>query len=135
MNDESQKSIPRAAGNLLGSLSQLGSTLVDYGKARLSQFGDGIGEEIQRATGIVIWSAVIVMLLGMGLLLAGLTVVVAFWDSPHRLLAAILVTVSFFLVAGIGLLVLRNKLKNRSSLLRGVARTALLASVWRRMTR
>lgn len=89
MNDESQKSIPRAAGNLLGSLSQLGSTLVDYGKARLSQFGDGIGEEIQRATGIVIWSAVIVMLLGMGLLLAGLTVVVAFWDTVEAALRSL----------------------------------------------
>lgn len=132
---DSPESIPRAAGNLLGSIAQLGSTLVDYGKTRLTQFGDGVGEEIQRATGIVIWSAVIVMLLGMGLLLAGLTVIVGFWDTPFRLLSAILVTSLFFVIAGVAFLILRNKLKNTSSLLRGVARTALLASVWRRLTR
>lgn len=132
---ERPRTIGSAAGHLLGSLFQLGQTVVDYGKSQLLRLGDGLGEEIQRATQIVICSALIVMLAAMGLLLTGLTVVIAFWDSPYRLLSAILVTVNFFLIAGIAWLVLRAKLKNRPSLLRGAAQTALLASIWRQLTR
>lgn len=132
---EQARTVGGAASNFLGSLFQLGHTLVDYGKTQIFRLGDGLGEEIQRATYIVICSALIVMLAGMGLLLTGITVIIAFWDSPHRLLTAILVTLSFFVVAGIAWLVLRAKLKNRPSLLRGAAQTALLASIWRQLTR
>lgn len=132
LDEERPRPVRKAARHLLGSLWELGSTLVDYGKSQLVQLGNNVEQEIHRATQVLLWSALAAMLTGIGLLMAGITVVVAFWDSPYRLLVSILVTVTLFILAGISALVVRSKLRQRGTLLGGAAQAALMFSAYKR---
>src|SRR5688572_29593300 len=101
------RSVGGAAASLWGSIRELGSTLVDYGKSQLQQLGDGVEQEIRRAAEALVWAAFAAVLCGAGLLMAGFTIIVGFWDSPNRLLAAILVTIGMLVIAGISLFIVR----------------------------
>ncbi|MCL4720891.1 MAG: phage holin family protein [Gammaproteobacteria bacterium] len=107
---------PRPAGGplrrLLGSLAGVLATIIEIGQTRLELLSVEVREEINRAAALAVWGAVVVLAAGMGILLAGLTVIFAFWDS-HRVLAAVLVTSVFLLLAlGAGLY-LRYQLRSR----------------------
>ena len=130
-----RRSVGGAASSLWGSIRELGSTLVDYGKSQLQQLGDGVEQEIRRAAEAIMWAAFAAVLCGAGLLMAGITVIVGFWDTPHRLLAAILVTAGMFVVAGISLLMVRNKLKSKASVLAGAAQAGVLLAAYKRLIR
>jgi uncharacterized membrane protein YqjE len=129
------RSVGGAAGNLLHSLSQLGATLVDYGKSQIAQFGHGMEAQVHHAARSLVLAGLIALLCGIGLLMTAITVVVAFWDTPYRLLAAILATVTLFVLAGVAALLLRRHLRRQPSLLRSAAQGALLLSVWKRLSR
>ncbi len=129
------RTVSGAAGSLLHSLSQLGATLVDYGKSQLSQLGNGVEEEIQHTARTLLLSCLIVLLSTIALLMTAFTVVVAFWDTPYRLLAAILATVTLFVLAAVAGLIMRRHLQRPPTALRSVVRSALLFSAWRRLIR
>lgn len=130
-SEKEARPVSHAAHSLLHSLGQLGSTLADYGKARLSMLGDGIEAQFRHATQMLIGTVLAVMLFGIGLIMAGLAVVIAFWDTPQRLLAAVLVAVGFFVLAGIVWLVLRAKERKKPSLVESATQAALLLSAYK----
>ena len=124
-----------AAGSLGTLLSELGSTLVDYGKLQLQLLGDDVQQEIRSAAQALTLGAFVAVLFGVGLLMAALSVVIGFWDSPYRLLAAILATVGLFIIAGVGVVIVRKKMRRRASPLSGAIEAGLLLAAYKRLIR
>lgn len=112
MNDRDQGPARGPLGRLLGSLAGTLATLVEIGQTRLELLGVEVREEIGRMANLAVWGAVAVLAGGMGILLAGLTVIFAFWDT-HRLLASVLVTTVFLAMAAGAVLYLRHQLRQR----------------------
>ena len=124
-----------AAGNLWGLLGELGGTLLDVGKLELRLLGDDVQQEIRRAAAALMTGAFVAVLCGAALLMAALTVVIAFWDSPQRLLAAVLATTALLAIAVTGAVVVRNKLRGRRSPLAGAVEAGLLLAAYKRLIR
>ncbi|MCU0762514.1 MAG: phage holin family protein [Hydrogenophaga sp.] len=79
---------------LAASLRALSSTLLEMLQVRLELFNVEAQEELQRVLGLVLFGAVAVVLLGLGLAFFSMLVTVALWDS-HRLLALAIFTTLF----------------------------------------
>jgi uncharacterized membrane protein YqjE len=110
--NESAAPAPGAATGLFRSLTNLFATLVTLAQTRLELLTTELQEEVQRVAGLIIW-AFVALLAGMiGLILGGLTIVFVYWDT-HRVLAALLVTASFFVFALVAVLVLVAKMNSR----------------------
>ncbi len=116
---------PGPLRQLIGSVSGLLATAISIGRTRLELFSVEIREELHRIVGLLVWGAIAVLAAGGGILFAGLAVIFAFWDS-HRLLAAVLVTLSYFVLAAVAGLVIRSRLRTRPPFLQ--ATLAELAS-------
>ncbi len=115
----SDHSGPEAAGRprgplrqLIGSVSGLLATAIGIGRTRLELLSVELREELHRTAGLVVWGAVAVLAAGGGVLFAGLAIIFAFWDT-HRVLAAVLVTVAYFVLAVVAGLVIRSRLRTR----------------------
>ncbi|MGC3983078.1 MAG: phage holin family protein [Steroidobacteraceae bacterium] len=112
--DESPPSGPLSG--LLNSLTNTFTTLVAIVQTRLELLTTEIQEEVQRAASLLVWAFVALFAAGIGLFLAALAVIFVFWDT-HRVLAAVIVTAVFFVIAiGAGLC-LRNKLQTNPRML------------------
>lgn len=98
------------ASGLLRSLSQVLATLVTLAQTRLELLTVELQEEVQRAASLAMVGFVALLAAVLGLLFGGLTVVFIFWDT-HRVLAASLVTLVFFAVAGAAVGMLMAKLR------------------------
>ena len=94
--------------SLFKSLSNLLATFVAIAHTRLELLTTELQEEMHHIAEILMWSLVALLSAGIGLFLAALVVIFLFWDT-HRLLASILVTAFFFLLALIAALTLRRK--------------------------
>ncbi|MGE0114889.1 MAG: phage holin family protein [Steroidobacteraceae bacterium] len=103
-------------GGLLQSLTQLLATLVAMAQTRIELLTTELQEEIQRAAALLLWGFIALFAAGIGLFLAALVVIFAFWDT-HRVLAAVLVTVVFFTIALLAALFLRSKLHDNPRML------------------
>ena len=110
---------PEAAGRaqgplrqLIGSVSGLLATAIGIGRTRLELLSVEFREELHRTAALAVWSLVGVLAAGGGVLFAGLTIIFAFWDT-HRILAAVLVTLSYFVLAAAAGLVVRSRLRAR----------------------
>ncbi|MFN3494124.1 MAG: phage holin family protein [Hydrogenophaga sp.] len=79
---------------LAASLRALSGTLLEMLQVRLELFNVEAQEELQRVLGLVLFGAVAVVLLGLGLAFFSMLVTVALWDS-HRLLALAIFTTLF----------------------------------------
>src|SRR5260221_1811005 len=93
----------RATGplsSLLKSLTQVFATAIAVVQTRLELLTNEVEEEIQRAALLLVWAFVALFATGIGLFLAALVVVFAFWDT-HRVLVSIIVTGVFFAIAAI----------------------------------
>jgi len=111
-SSENAAPAPGAATGLFRSLTNLFATLVTLAQTRLELLTTELQEEVQRAAGLIVW-AFVALLAGMiGLILGGLTIVFVYWDT-HRVLAALLVTASFFAFALVAVLVLVAKVNSR----------------------
>jgi len=115
MQDESTSS-SGPISNLLHSLTQVVATLVAMAHTRLELLASELQEEIQRASSLIIWAFIALFTAGIGLFLLALVIIFAFWDN-YRILASILVTLFFFLLAGFAALKLRKQLKSHTRLL------------------
>ncbi len=102
--------------NLLHSLAQVVATLVAMAHTRLELLATELQEEIQRAASVLLWAFIALLTAGIGLFLLALVVVFVFWDS-HRLLASVLVTLFFFMLAVFAAWQLRRQLNSRARLL------------------
>jgi uncharacterized membrane protein YqjE len=97
-----------AATGLFRSLKSLAATMVALAHTRLELLTTELQEEVQRAAGAVIWSFLALLSAIVALFFAGLTIVLVYWDT-HRILAAVLVTSTFFAftVASVAMLLLK----------------------------
>lgn len=104
------------ATNLLRSLVRLGGTLLATAQTRVELLTTEISEDVERGVRILLWGAVALLAGIMGLLLAGVSLIVYFWDT-HRMGAAMAVTLVFLAVAAIAAWVARDKLHEKPRLL------------------
>jgi uncharacterized membrane protein YqjE len=101
---------------LFASLRRMLATLIALIETRLELVGVEIEEQISHAVSLLLWSIAAIFFASLSVLLAALTIVIAFWDQ-HRLLAASLVTATFVLAALVAGLVARHRLQTRPRLL------------------
>jgi len=125
MSDEVQSQGP--ATNLLRSLVRLGGTLLAAAQARVELLTTEVSEDLQRGVRILLWGFIALLSGMLALLLAGITVIVYFWDT-HRMAAAIGVTLVFVVIAAVAAWVSRQRLQEKSRLL-DATRTELARDV------
>lgn len=104
------------ATSLLRSLVHFGGTLLEVAQTRIELLTTEISEDLERGIRVLLWAFVAVLAGIIGVLLAGLTLVIYFWDT-HRMAAAVGVTAAFLLVAVLAGLVLRKRLHQKPRLL------------------
>jgi uncharacterized membrane protein YqjE len=125
MSDEVQSQGP--ATNLLRSLVRLGGTLLATAQTRVELLTTEVSEDLQRGVRILLWGFIALLSGMLALLLAGITVIVYFWDT-HRMAAAIGVTLVFVVIAAVAAWVSRQRLQEKSRLL-DATRTELARDV------
>ena len=101
---------------LVRSVANLVATAIAIAHTRLELLSTELQQEVHRAAEILVWAGVALLAGGIGLFLSALVVVLVFWDT-HRLLASIVVTSVFFVIALTAALVLRAKLRGKPRLL------------------
>jgi uncharacterized membrane protein YqjE len=104
------------ATSLLRSLVQLGGTLLAVAQTRVELLTTELSEDLERGLRILLWAMVGLLAGILGLLLAGITVIIYFWDT-HRMAAAVGVTAVFLLLAAVAGLVFRGHLQAKPRLL------------------
>jgi uncharacterized membrane protein YqjE len=114
--ENSTRSTGGPVSRLLRSLGNILASLVDVGQTRLELLTLELQAEIRRAAGLLAIGFFTLFFAGMGCLLAGLTLIFAFWDS-QRILVSILVTAFFFLLASLGAWKLSSQLRNKPPIL------------------
>jgi len=110
--DQAAASNAGAVSGLFRSLTGLIATFIAIARTRLELLTVELQEEVQRAAGLIVWGLVALVVGMMALLLGGLTVVFAYWDT-HRVLAALLVTGAFATLALVAAIVFAVKLNSR----------------------
>jgi uncharacterized membrane protein YqjE len=103
-------------GGLFQSLSSFVATLVTVAHTRLQLLTTELQEEVQRAAQLLVWAFIALFAAMMALFLGALTVIFVFWDT-HRVLAALLMTGAFLLIAAISGLILMRRLAAKPPLL------------------
>jgi len=93
---------------LVGSLRSLAATSVGILKTRLELVAIELAEEKSRLMGLLILALAGLLCLAIGLLMFSFLIVVAFWDTDHRLLSIVLVGL-VYLMLGIGMLLAVRK--------------------------
>jgi uncharacterized membrane protein YqjE len=106
---------------------QLGGTLLAVAQTRVELLTAEISEDMERGVQLLLWALVAVLAGILGVLLAGLTLVIYFWET-HRMAAAAGVAAVFLVAAVLAGLVFRNRLLQRPRLL-DATRTELLRDV------
>jgi uncharacterized membrane protein YqjE len=101
---------------LFRSLAQLLATAVGIAQTRLELLSTELQGEVHRVAEIMLWAAVALLAAGVGLFLSALVIIFVFWDT-HRVVASIVVTSVFFVIAAIAGLVLRAKVRSKPPLL------------------
>ncbi|HEY8440089.1 MAG TPA: phage holin family protein [Xanthobacteraceae bacterium] len=100
---------PRRPG-VLDAAKRMLATLIALVHTRLELFTTEIEEEIQRAASILLWGLVALFFGSLTVLFVAVTVLIVFWDT-NRILAAVLITVSFFVITLIFGLLARARLR------------------------
>jgi uncharacterized membrane protein YqjE len=104
------------ASNLLRSATRLCGTLLAMLHTRVELLTTEISEDIERGVRILLWTLVATLAAALGLLLAGVTLIIYYWDT-HRLGAAVGVTAAFLVVSALAARVARAHLHEKPRLL------------------
>lgn len=107
---------PGPATNLLRSLVQLGGTLLATAQTRVELLTTELSEDLERGVRILLWGFVALLAGILGALLAGVTLIVFFWDT-HRLGASVGVTLVFLIVAAVAGWIARERLHEKPRVL------------------
>lgn len=103
---------------LFASVSNLLATLLTIGRTRLELLSVELQLEVRRIAELLVLAFLTLFAAGVGLMLAGLAVILIFWDT-HRVLAAVLVTGTFVGIAAVSALILAYKIRTKPRLLEG----------------
>ena len=101
---------------LLGSLKALVATMVAIAHTRLELFGEELQEEITRLGSLLVWGYVALFFASLAVLFLALVILIAFWDTPYRLLVAIGLAVLFLVLAAVAVGFVVNLLKSKKRL-------------------
>lgn len=104
------------AAGLFQSLNNFLSTLVGIAHTRLQLLTTELQEEVRQVAQLLVWSFVALFAAMMALFLGALTVIFVFWDS-HRILAALLMTGAFLVIAAVAAILLKKKLSEKPPML------------------
>jgi len=119
MTDETQntgESYQGLASGLFRSITQFVASLVTLTQTRLELLTTELQEEVQRVASLAIYAFVALLAAMLGLFFLGLATVIVFWDT-HRVLAAWLVTATFFVLAVIAVVILVAKTRSQPPIL------------------
>ena len=100
---------------LSSSLRGLASTVLELLQVRLELFSVEAQEEVLRVGALMVYGAVAVTFLSLGLTFLALLITVALWDS-HRLLALGIFTALFLLTGGVAAWLARERVRNGTRL-------------------
>lgn len=112
---EGQERSPARPG-IFDSAKSLLATMVGIAHTRIELVSTELREEADRAASLLLRALMVLFFAGLGLVLAAVAVIIAFWDS-NRLLAAILLAAVSLGAAGALWLSLKASLRNRPRLL------------------
>jgi len=101
---------------LFKSIANLVATVVAIAQTRLELLTTDLKEEMHHVAGILVWTLIALLAALIGLFLGALAVIFVFWDT-HRMLAAVLVTAGFFVIAVAAGVVLRIKIRTKPRML------------------
>jgi len=125
MSVEDQSQGP--ATNLLRSLVRLGGTLLATAQTRVELLTTEVSEDLERGARILLWGFIAALSGVLAALLAGITLIVYFWDT-HRIGAALGVTLVFALGAAAAAWMARERMQEKPRLL-DATRTELARDV------
>jgi uncharacterized membrane protein YqjE len=107
---------PQSAAGLFQSLSNFAATLIAIGHTRLQLLTTELQEEVRQVGAILLWAFVAAFTALLGLFLAALVFIFAFWDT-HRIAASLVMIAMFVGLAIFAALVLRKKLREKPPML------------------
>jgi uncharacterized membrane protein YqjE len=107
---------PQSATGLFQSLSNFAATLIAIGHTRLQLLTTELQEEVRQVGAILLWAFVAAFTALLGLFLAALVFIFAFWDT-HRIAASLVMIAMFVGLAIFAALVLRKKLREKPPML------------------
>jgi len=107
---------PQPAIGLFQSLSNFAGTLIAIAHTRLQLLTTELQEEVRQVGAILLWAFIAAFTALLGLFLAALVFIFAFWDT-HRIAASLAMIGMFVGIAIFAVLVLRKKLREKSPLL------------------
>ena len=116
MESASAEASQAKATGLFQSLNNIVGTVVSIAHTRLQLLTTELQEEVGQVARLLVWAFIALSAGMMGLFLGALTVIFAFWDT-HRILAALLMTGAFFVLAIAAGLILRLNLGAKPPLL------------------
>jgi uncharacterized membrane protein YqjE len=105
-----------ARPGIFDSAKSLLATMVGIAHTRIELFSTELREEVDRAASLLLQTLIVLFFFGLGLVLAAVAVIIAFWDS-NRLLAAILLATGSLGVGGVLWFGLQASLRARPRLL------------------
>jgi uncharacterized membrane protein YqjE len=106
----------QARPGIFDSAKSLLATLVGIAYTRIELFSTELREEVERAASLLLRTLLALFFFGLGILLAAIAVIMAFWDS-YRLLAAILLAAGSLGTGGVLWFSLRAAVRQRPRLL------------------
>jgi uncharacterized membrane protein YqjE len=107
---------PQPVTGLFQSLSNFAGTLIAIAHTRLQLLTTELQEEVRQVGAILLWAFIAAFTAMLGLFLAALVFIFAFWDT-HRIAASLAMIGMFVGIAIFAALVLRKKLRDKSPLL------------------
>ena len=106
----------RPVTGLLHSLSNFAGSLIAIAHTRLQLLTTELQEEVRQVGAILLWAFVAAFTALLGLFLASLVVIFAFWET-HRIAASLAMIGMFVAMAIFAALVLRKKLRDKPPML------------------
>jgi len=108
---------PKERGiGLLGSLKALFATMVAIAHTRLELFGEELQEEITRLGSLLVWGYVALFFASLAVWFLCLSILIAFWDTPYRLVVAGSLAAFFFVLAAVAVAFVVNLLQSKKRL-------------------
>jgi uncharacterized membrane protein YqjE len=98
------------------SLRQLLAQLLALLQVRVELLTTELAGEVRRIAVVLVWAAVALLFGALAMLMVTVTILVALWEQ-HRVLAAALVTLGFFLMAALALWQVLRRVRGRKPLL------------------